>query len=126
MEGGKATGVKLRGGGVVKANKAVISNASVWDTLKMVPEDQVPSEVRGQGSLFESNLTRSNNSSRISPIFCYFMPVLACSLPDVLMKIETCTALKLVILIFLWYPVSVCLFDGHVLSCKHNINKLNR
>ncbi|GAX79935.1 hypothetical protein CEUSTIGMA_g7375.t1 [Chlamydomonas eustigma] len=46
MEEGKASGVRLRGGGVVKANKAVISNASVWDTFKLVPSELVPSEVR--------------------------------------------------------------------------------
>jgi len=33
---GRATGVQLRGGAVVRARKAVVSNASVWDTAKLV------------------------------------------------------------------------------------------
>lgn len=34
---GRATGVQLRGGGTIKARKAVVSNASVWDTVKLLP-----------------------------------------------------------------------------------------
>lgn len=34
---GRATGVQLRGGGNIKARKAVVSNASVWDTVKLLP-----------------------------------------------------------------------------------------
>eukprot|EP00879_Flechtneria_rotunda_P022429 GHRR01023679.1.p1 GENE.GHRR01023679.1~~GHRR01023679.1.p1 ORF type:complete len:493 (+),score=98.32 GHRR01023679.1:402-1880(+) len=34
---GKATGVRLCGGGFIKARKAVVSNASVWDTVKLLP-----------------------------------------------------------------------------------------
>jgi hypothetical protein len=36
---GKATGVQLRGGGTIKARKAVVSNASVWDTVRLLPAD---------------------------------------------------------------------------------------
>ncbi|PNW72273.1 hypothetical protein CHLRE_16g674950v5 [Chlamydomonas reinhardtii] len=43
---GKASGVALRGGGTIKARKAVISNASVWDTLKLVPADRLPEQWR--------------------------------------------------------------------------------
>lgn len=43
---GRATGVTLRGGGTIKARKAVISNASVWDTLKLLPPSAVPEEWR--------------------------------------------------------------------------------
>jgi phytoene dehydrogenase-like protein len=39
---GRATGVRLRSGEVLKANKAVISNASIWDTLKLLPNGAVP------------------------------------------------------------------------------------
>ncbi|GFR48781.1 hypothetical protein Agub_g10729, partial [Astrephomene gubernaculifera] len=39
---GRATGVALRGGGTVKARKAVVSNASSWDTLKLLPPERVP------------------------------------------------------------------------------------
>lgn len=33
VEGGKAVGVRLRSGAVVRARKAVVSNASIWDTI---------------------------------------------------------------------------------------------
>lgn len=36
---GRATGVQLRGGGTVRATKAVVSNASVWDTVRLLPPD---------------------------------------------------------------------------------------
>ncbi|ELS03780.1 phytoene dehydrogenase-like oxidoreductase [Xenococcus sp. PCC 7305] len=38
----RATGVKLRDGKEIMASKAVISNASVWDTLKLLPQDAAP------------------------------------------------------------------------------------
>jgi phytoene dehydrogenase-like protein len=42
VEQGRATGVRLRSGEVLKANQAVISNASIWDTLKLLPDGAVP------------------------------------------------------------------------------------
>jgi phytoene dehydrogenase-like protein len=42
VEQGRATGVRLRSGEVLKANQAVISNASIWDTLKLLPNGAVP------------------------------------------------------------------------------------
>ncbi|KAJ7946563.1 Prolycopene isomerase chloroplastic [Quillaja saponaria] len=42
VENGKAIGVKLRGGQFVRAKKAVVSNASMWDTLKLLPNEVVP------------------------------------------------------------------------------------
>lgn len=36
---GRATGVALRGNGSIKARKAVVSNASVWDTVRLLPPD---------------------------------------------------------------------------------------
>ena len=41
---GRATGVTLRGGAKINAAKAVISNATVWDTLKILPEGAMPDE----------------------------------------------------------------------------------
>ena len=41
VENKRATGVKLKNGNIIKASKAVISNASVWDTLKLLPEGAV-------------------------------------------------------------------------------------
>ncbi|MEM6351781.1 MAG: NAD(P)/FAD-dependent oxidoreductase [Cyanobacteria bacterium P01_D01_bin.14] len=39
---GQAVGVQLRNGNQILARKAVISNASVWDTTKLLSEDAVP------------------------------------------------------------------------------------
>jgi hypothetical protein len=36
---GRASGIALRGGGSIKARKAVVSNASVWDTVRLLPPD---------------------------------------------------------------------------------------
>ncbi|KAK7363932.1 hypothetical protein VNO77_06097 [Canavalia gladiata] len=38
VENDKAIGVKLRSGQFIRAKKAVVSNASMWDTLKLLPE----------------------------------------------------------------------------------------
>jgi phytoene dehydrogenase-like protein len=39
IEDGRATGVVMRRGGkVIRAKRAVISNASIWDTTKLLPE----------------------------------------------------------------------------------------
>ncbi|CAM9565263.1 unnamed protein product [Chrysoparadoxa australica] len=42
VEDGRAVGVRLRNGSEVRASTAVISNASVWDTMKLLPKDSVP------------------------------------------------------------------------------------
>ncbi|KAJ4951144.1 hypothetical protein NE237_027976 [Protea cynaroides] len=42
VENGRAVGVKLRTGQFVRAKKAVVSNASMWDTLNMLPEEALP------------------------------------------------------------------------------------
>ena len=44
LEGGKAVGVKLRGGKTIRARVAVVSNASAWDTLRLIPEASLPRE----------------------------------------------------------------------------------
>jgi len=41
IENGKAVGVKLRNGRIIRSKRAVISNASVWDTMKLLPASQV-------------------------------------------------------------------------------------
>ncbi|CAN0534489.1 unnamed protein product, partial [Laminaria digitata] len=33
VEGGRAVGVQLRSGAIIRARKAVVSNASIWDTI---------------------------------------------------------------------------------------------
>ncbi|XP_024520535.1 prolycopene isomerase, chloroplastic isoform X2 [Selaginella moellendorffii] len=44
VENGRAKGVKLRNGQVVVARKAVISNASIWNTVALLPPKEVPQE----------------------------------------------------------------------------------
>lgn len=51
--GGRASGVVLAGGGQVVARTAVVSNASLWDTQRLVPEgaqlQELKQQVRGGG-----------------------------------------------------------------------------
>ena len=44
IEKGKAVGVKLSNGKILKANVAVVSNASAWDTLRLIDPQHVPAE----------------------------------------------------------------------------------
>ncbi|PSF36295.1 carotene isomerase [Aphanothece hegewaldii CCALA 016] len=46
IQSGHATGIKLRNGEIIKAKRAVISNASIWDTLKLLPKDSVSDSFR--------------------------------------------------------------------------------
>ncbi|KAE9446818.1 hypothetical protein C3L33_21273, partial [Rhododendron williamsianum] len=42
VQNGRAVGVKLRSGQFVRAKKAVVSNASMWDTLNLLPQEVIP------------------------------------------------------------------------------------
>ncbi|CAI5501439.1 unnamed protein product [Closterium sp. Naga37s-1] len=46
VEGGRAVGVKLKSGQIIRARTAVVSNASVWDTMRLLPPGSVPGEYR--------------------------------------------------------------------------------
>ncbi|EFN55141.1 hypothetical protein CHLNCDRAFT_35537 [Chlorella variabilis] len=46
VEGGKATGVRLRGGRTIHAKRAVVSNASSPDTLRLLAPEAVPASWR--------------------------------------------------------------------------------
>ncbi|BAY20721.1 amine oxidase [Calothrix sp. NIES-2100] len=48
VEGGRAVGVRLRDRSEIRAQKAVVSGTSVWDTLKLLPEKAVPQKYRNQ------------------------------------------------------------------------------
>ncbi|CAD7702081.1 unnamed protein product [Ostreobium quekettii] len=48
VEGGRAVGVELRGGRVIKARKAVVSNASMWDTLSLLPAGSALEELKNK------------------------------------------------------------------------------
>lgn len=42
VENGRAVGVRLRGGKVLRARRAIVSNASTWDTVKLLPDAALP------------------------------------------------------------------------------------
>ncbi|GAB1538829.1 NAD(P)/FAD-dependent oxidoreductase [Scytonema sp. NUACC21] len=48
VENNRAVGVRLRDGKKIMANRAVVSNTSVWDTLKLLPEGTLPKKFREQ------------------------------------------------------------------------------
>ncbi|MEN9871113.1 MAG: hypothetical protein RLZZ171_2101 [Cyanobacteriota bacterium] len=43
VESNRAVGVRLRNGKEIRVNKAVVSNASIWDTLSLIPQGVLPS-----------------------------------------------------------------------------------
>ncbi|MBD2097937.1 NAD(P)/FAD-dependent oxidoreductase [Trichocoleus sp. FACHB-591] len=48
VAGDRAVGVRLRGGKEIRAKRAVISNASIWDTLKLLPAGALPQRFQAQ------------------------------------------------------------------------------
>ena len=46
IDGGKATAVRLRNGHIIRAKKAVVSNASLWDTVKLIAKEHVPADMQ--------------------------------------------------------------------------------
>eukprot|EP00741_Cyanophora_paradoxa_P013909 tig00020723_g13427.t1 len=48
VEGGRAAGVRLRSGAVIRARRAVVSNAFAPDTLKLLPPEALPESSRRQ------------------------------------------------------------------------------
>lgn len=59
---GRATGVALRGGGTITARKAVVSNASVWDTTRLL-----------QGSAGEAAVAQLAREAQKTPACPSFM-----------------------------------------------------
>jgi phytoene dehydrogenase-like protein len=47
VDQGRAAGVRTRDGRVLKAKRGVVSNASIWDSRRLLPSDVVPEEVLG-------------------------------------------------------------------------------
>ena len=56
---GRATGVTLRNGSKIVAKEAVISNATVWDTLKILPPNAMESVEGGEDWVKEVNETKT-------------------------------------------------------------------
>ncbi len=50
VENGRAAGVELRRGGQLRARHAVVSNAAVWDTEKLLPEGTLPQDYRSEAA----------------------------------------------------------------------------
>jgi phytoene dehydrogenase-like protein len=50
VEDGRVVGVQLAKGGEVRTRRAVVSNATVWDTLKLIPAGVLPDDYREQSS----------------------------------------------------------------------------
>jgi phytoene dehydrogenase-like protein len=48
VENDRTVGVRLRSGKQMRSRRAVVSNASVWDTLKLLPEGAVPKRFRAK------------------------------------------------------------------------------
>lgn len=46
VENQRAVGVKLRNGEEIRTNQGVVSNASVWDTMKIIPPQAIPNDYR--------------------------------------------------------------------------------
>ncbi|CAM9360221.1 unnamed protein product, partial [Chrysoparadoxa australica] len=46
VEDGRAKGVVLKGGRTIKAKRGVVSNASMWNTMKLLPQGAVSDEFR--------------------------------------------------------------------------------
>jgi phytoene dehydrogenase-like protein len=46
VENKRAVGVRLGNGKEIRVNKAVVSNASIWDTLSLIPEGVLPPSLR--------------------------------------------------------------------------------
>lgn len=48
VAGDRATGIRLRSGETIQAKRAVVANASIWDTLKLLPEHPATRSLRRQ------------------------------------------------------------------------------
>ena len=59
MENGRAEGVRLRGGEVVRAARGVVSNADVWATVKLLPEAHRPAPRPGGGGALNAALPKT-------------------------------------------------------------------
>ena len=55
FDGKRATGVRLRNGSTIRARKNVVSNASMWDTLPLLPSHMVPASMQRQADTTPQN-----------------------------------------------------------------------
>ena len=55
FDGKRATGVRLKNGSTIRARKNVVSNASMWDTLPLLPSHMVPASMQRQADTTPQN-----------------------------------------------------------------------
>eukprot|EP00891_Asterochloris_glomerata_P008859 jgi/Astpho2/8859/e_gw1.00129.7.1_t len=55
FDGKRATGVRLKNGATIRARKNVVSNASMWDTLPLLPSHMVPASMQQQADTTPQN-----------------------------------------------------------------------
>ena len=80
VEDGEATGVRLKDGRVVRANTAVVSNATIWDTVPMLP-DRPELEAMGLGAAADWKEDMSEIPA-LGSIMHMFLGIDATGLPD--------------------------------------------
>ena len=72
VEGNRAAGVRLRNGEEIRASQAVISNASTWDTLTLIPDQAIPAHFKAK-----------RQATPVSPSFMHLhLGIDATDLPD--------------------------------------------
>ena len=54
VEGGRATGVRLAGGSTVRATKSVVSNASMWDTQRLLPDHTITPKMQREAQVHKA------------------------------------------------------------------------
>ena len=80
VENNRAVGVRLRGGKEIRARRAVVSNASVWDTLKLLPVGAVPPSFRSKRQATPAcesfmHLHLGIDAQRLRELACHYIVV---------------------------------------------------
>ncbi|NEP19193.1 MAG: NAD(P)/FAD-dependent oxidoreductase [Leptolyngbya sp. SIO4C1] len=79
LEGGRATGVRLRSGQQIRASVAVISNASAWDTLALLPSGKLPARLAQREKLPECesfmHLHLGIDAAGLDDLHCHYIVV---------------------------------------------------
>jgi phytoene dehydrogenase-like protein len=80
VEDGEATGVRLRDGRVVRAKHAVVSNATIWDTVPLLPNrDELEAQGLGPAADWKDDMTEI---PALGSIMHMFLGIDATGLPD--------------------------------------------
>lgn len=80
VEDGEATGVVLRGGRIVRAKHAVVSNATIWDTVPLLPDrDELTSQGLPNAADWKEDMAEI---PALGSIMHLFLGIDATGLPD--------------------------------------------